>query len=102
VAFSMLADVVKMAFSPGGELFASGDARGGAMVWQTDGIYLATLRHDEPISHLSFSPDAGYLAVASLDSAVRLWPVAPGLLVESVRAIVSGPLSAEEWTRYLA
>ncbi len=42
VAFSMLADVVKMAFSPGGELFASGDARGGVMVWQTDGIYLAT------------------------------------------------------------
>ena len=101
VKFATAAGVARMAFSRGGELFAVGDARGGVMVWQSDGTHLANLRHEEPVSHLSFSPDGGLLAVASLDSAVRVWIVSPELLAENVRGKVSGPLSGEDWARYL-
>jgi WD40 repeat protein len=101
VAFSTAADKAGMVFSPGGELFAAGDAPGGVRVYQTDGNHLANLQHEEPISHLAFSPDASCLAIASRDSAVRVWIVSPALLAESVKAKVTGPLSADEWTRYL-
>jgi WD40 repeat protein len=101
VQYSNTADVMQMAFSPGGDLFASGDERGGILVWQTAGECIARLQHDEPISHLVFSPDGTRLAVASLDAAVRVWIVAPDALARAVQGRVSGPLTPEEWTRYL-
>jgi WD40 repeat protein len=101
VKFSTVAAVACMAFSGDGALFATGDARGGVMFWQTDGTFLGQVQHDEPISHLAFSPDGTFLAVASLDSALRVWIAAPSVLAENIRAKASGPLTDEEWTRYL-
>ena len=92
-AFSTVAAVARMVFSGDGTLFATGDARGGVMLWHTSGTCLGQVQHDEPISHLAFSPDSNYLAVASRDSALRVWIVAPSKLAESVSAKVSGPLA---------
>jgi len=101
VMFSTAAAVSLMVFSANGALFATGDARGGIMVWQTDGNFLQQMQHDEPISHLIFSRDGSYLAAASGDQTVRVWIAAPALLAERVKAKVSGPLTDDEWARYL-
>lgn len=99
--FSTAGELTQWAFSRDGQLFASGDMRGVVMLWQTDGTALGQVQHDEPISYLAFSPDGRYLAVASVDSALRIWIVSPRLLAESVTAKASGPLTQEEWSRYL-
>ena len=101
VAFSTVAPVAQMAFSSSGALFATGDARGGVMLWQTNGTPLGQVKHDEPIARLAFSPDGNFLAVASMDSMLRVWIASPSSLATSVSENVSGPLSDEEWARYL-
>lgn len=100
-AFSTVAAVDCMVFSLDGALFAAGDVRGGVMLCQSDGTLIGQMQHDEPISHLAFSPDRKFLAVASRDSVLRLWIASPAVLAEAVRAKVSAPLSDEEWSRYL-
>lgn len=101
VVFSTAAALTCKTFNADGTLFATGDARGGVMLWQTDGTSLGHLKHDEPIAQLAFSPDGNFLAVASMDLALRVWMASPGLLVTKVSEKVSGSLSDEEWTRYL-
>jgi WD40 repeat protein len=101
VSFSTVAPVGQMAFSTDGTLFATGDGRGGVMLWHTDGRSLGQVQHDEPIAHLAFSPDGQFLAVASMDSALRVWIASPALLARLVGQRVGGPLSDEQWTRYL-
>jgi len=101
VSFSTVAAVAQMAFSPDGMLLATGDTRGGVMLWQTDGRSLGQVQHDEPIAHLAFSPDGQFLAVASMDSMLRVWIASPDLLARLVGQSVGGALSDEQWTRYL-
>jgi WD40 repeat protein len=71
------------------------------MLWQTDGRSLGQVQHDEPIAHLAFSPDGQFLAVASMDSMLRVWIASPDLLARLVGQSVGGALSDEQWTRYL-
>jgi len=101
VSFSTVGPVTTMAFNDRGTLLATGDARGAVMLCQTDGMSLGQFKHDEPISHLAFSPDGSFLAVASLDSMLRIWIASRTVLATMVGQRVSGPLTDEEWARYL-
>jgi WD40 repeat protein len=101
VVFSTVAALTCKTFNADGTLFATGDARGGVMLWQTDGTSLGHMKHDEPIAQLAFSPDGDFLAIASMDSMLRVWIVSPSLLAAKVGEKVSGSLTDEEWARYL-
>jgi WD40 repeat protein len=71
-----------VAFSPGGDLLATGSYDGTLKLWRTaDGSDLGSYGgHAAPIHALAFSPDGRRLATGSLDRSVRLWEVAAGRL----------------------
>jgi WD40 repeat protein len=62
---------------------------------------VAQFRHNEPINALAFSPDSAWLAVASLDHALRLWMVAPELLIDQACSRLTADLTQEDWKLYL-
>jgi hypothetical protein len=99
--FSAPGDVSALAFSPGGTLFAAGDARGGITVWRTNGQILTSFQHRQPITRLAFRPDGTCLAAQSTDAAVRVWLVDSTLLGDRVRAKLGRRLTSEEWDVYL-
>lgn len=68
-----------LAFSPDGQIFASGDSQVSVRLWQAaDGAPLHRLRgHTKLVHGLAFSPDGQYLASGSADRTAKLWQ-APG------------------------
>ncbi len=87
------------AFSTSGDVMAVGDERGNVVVCRTSGGVIARFKHAEPISRLRFSPDAAFLAVASVDAALRLWPVSLDALKSQIRMPLS--LDRDEWSAYM-
>jgi WD40 repeat protein len=72
------------AFSPDGEMLASGSVDGTVKIWQKkDGQIARTLQHPMGVTALAYSPDGNYLATGSYDSYVRLWRVADGALLKT-------------------
>jgi uncharacterized protein YjbI with pentapeptide repeats len=69
-----------VAFSPNGELMASGHADGGVRLRDAaSGNELRRLDgHSDSVSSVAFSPDGARLASASYDHSVRLWDAASG------------------------
>jgi WD40 repeat protein len=67
-----------VAFSPGGDLIASGTAVGTIQVWNaTDLSSIATIRaHHGQVTSLAFSSDGSQIVSGSQDSTVRIQPVA--------------------------
>jgi WD40 repeat protein len=67
-----------VAYSPAGNVFASGHRDGRIILWDPSSAKeVATLTgHDERVQGLSFSRDGKLLASASNDGTVRLWDVA--------------------------
>jgi serine/threonine-protein kinase len=80
------------AFSPDGQLLATGSQGGAIRLWQVaDRSLLRVLEgHNKSISELAFSPDGALLASTSWDATLRLWRVADGQLLTTVKAGEAG------------
>ncbi|MCT7952883.1 serine/threonine protein kinase [Ancylothrix sp. C2] len=72
-----------VAFSPLGNLLASGSSDKTIKLWQLDnGKLLATFTgHSDDVNSLAFSPEGQYLASGSLDRTIKLWQLDTGKLL---------------------
>ena len=94
--FSPGASVFTVAFSPDGQLLASGGDDNAAILWDVahQNEREAFIEHGSAVMSVAFSPDGRRLASACLDGFVRLWDVA-----NQHRRI---SLSHEGWVRSVA
>jgi WD40 repeat protein len=68
--------VASLAFSPGGEMWASGDADGDVRIWRTyDGRELFHVRHGKFVRALAFSPNGSLLATVGFDCVAKIWSI---------------------------
>jgi WD40 repeat protein len=72
----------------------------------TTGRMVAELRHNGFVTDLVFSPDGLWLATASADSTVRLWPVSPRgrdlLIAAACARLPRQRLTDDEWRTYVS
>jgi len=82
------ASILAAAFSPDGNLVASGSVDNTMRLWRVDqGQLLRTMQgHPFPILSLKFTPNGAILVTGSMDGQIRLWQVSNGSLVRAVAA----------------
>ena len=75
---------VSVAYSPNGDLIASGQYHGKVHLWNASNGELVTeiQAHSEPVRCVAFSPDGKRLASCSNDSGVTIWNIGDGKGVE--------------------
>lgn len=78
--------IFSLAFSPDGNVFASGDGSGEIYLWDAHtGQHKRTfIGHTNGVTSLAFSPGGKTLASVSYDTTVRLWDVQTGELLKTL------------------
>lgn len=69
---------------PQRQVIASASQDQTVKVWSREGKLLYTLRHDDSVTRVSFSPDGEMLASVSRDKTLRLWRRADGSLIDTL------------------
>jgi WD40 repeat protein/serine/threonine protein kinase len=86
--------VLKFAWSPDGERFATAGQDGTVKLWTARGKILRTLTaHTDGVSSVAWSPDGRSVATGSWDSTVRLWDAESGAATQTINA-QAGSVSA--------
>jgi len=82
-----LTSIGSVAFSPDGQLLATGNASGEIHLWQVaDGRQLMSCQgHSGWVRSVAFSPDGTILASASSDQTIRLWDISSGHCLKELR-----------------
>jgi WD40 repeat protein len=82
--------VNRVVFSPNGNLFASGDTRGGIRVWDlsTESVLHAWNEHYGAILDLQFSSDGNRLVSSGADGRLLIWDINSGDLIRVIQSPV--------------
>ena len=78
--------IKSLAFSPNGQLLASGSEDAVVRIWdaQTGSLLQAFSGHEQPVRAVAFTPDGKQLASAGEDETLKIWDVATGKLIHSM------------------
>jgi WD40 repeat protein len=90
-------NVLSVAFSPKGDLLATGDTIGDVQLWQvSDGQkYMTCQGHTNRVWSVVFSPQGDYLASSSDDCLIKIWDTATGNCLRTLQG-------HEDWVHTLA
>ncbi|MGC8787899.1 MAG: WD40 repeat domain-containing protein [Anaerolineae bacterium] len=100
-----------MAFSPDGELLASGSGRfapptedNSIILWDVKSghaIGKPLIGHKSVVDNVTFSPDGGTLVSGSLDGTIVLWDVSLNAWQARACRIANRNLTLKEWQQFL-
>jgi WD40 repeat protein/tRNA A-37 threonylcarbamoyl transferase component Bud32 len=84
---------LSLAFSPDGQLLASGHVDGHVHLWHMESgeEYPVRLKHETIVGALAFSPDGQTLASGAMDSTLRLWNVEAAMAGDTIRQLHRQP-----------